>query len=105
MLCVGTIVLLLSFYDLGSSLRYGLPEKDTRLKTSGLYRFSRHPLYLAVFIVTLASIIFFPDILNIFIGLYCIAIHYRMISAEEKFLTKRFGMEWEEYKKKVRRFL
>ncbi|GEM_PF-4480584 len=29
MLCVATVVLLLSFYGLGSALRYGLPEKDT----------------------------------------------------------------------------
>ena len=105
MLCVGTVVLLLSFYELGSSLRYGLPEKDTQLKTTGLYRFSRHPLYLGVFLITLACIIFFPDILNIFIGLYCIAMQYLMISGEEKFLAERFGDEWEVYKNKVRRFL
>jgi protein-S-isoprenylcysteine O-methyltransferase Ste14 len=105
MLCVGTVVLLLSFYGLGSSLRYGLPEKDTQLKTSGLYRFSRHPMYLGVFLVTLSSIIFFPNILNIFIGLYCIALHYLMILGEEKFLGEKFGSEWEAYKNMVRRFL
>lgn len=105
MLCVATVVLLLSFYGLGSSLRYGLPEKDTQLKTSGLYRFSRHPLYMGVFLVTLSSIIFFPNILNIFIGLFCIATHYLMILGEEQFLAERFGIEWEVYKNKVRRFL
>jgi protein-S-isoprenylcysteine O-methyltransferase Ste14 len=105
MLCIATVVLLLSFYGLGSSLRYGLPEKDTKLKTSGLYRFSRHPMYLGVFLVTLSCIIFFPDILNIFIGLYCIITHYLMILGEEKFLHEKFGMEWEVYKNKVRRYL
>jgi protein-S-isoprenylcysteine O-methyltransferase Ste14 len=105
MLCIATVVLLLSFYGLGSSLRYGLPEKDTELKTSGLYRFSRHPMYLGVFMVTLSSIIFFPNILNIFIGLYCITMHCLMISGEEKFLAEKFGNEWEVYKNKVRRFL
>ena len=105
MLCIATVVLLLSFYGLGSSLRYGLPEKDTQLKTSGLYRFSRHPLYLGVLLVTLSSIIFFPNPLNIFIGLYCIATHYLMILGEEKFLAEKFGSEWDVYKNKVRRFL
>ena len=105
MLCIATVVLLLSFYGLGSSLRYGLPEKDTQLKTSGLYRFSRHPMYLGVFLVTLSCIIFFPDILNILIGLYCIVMHYLMIRGEEKFLHEKFGMEWEVYKNKVRRYL
>jgi len=105
MLCLATVVLLLSFYGLGSSLRYGLPEKDTQLKTSGLYRFSRHPLYLGVLLMTLSSVIFFPNILNILMGSYCIATHYLMILGEEKFLAEKFGAEWEVYKKKVRRFL
>jgi protein-S-isoprenylcysteine O-methyltransferase Ste14 len=104
-LCVSTGVLLLSFYGLGSSLRYGLPEKETQLKTSGLYRFSRNPMYLGVFMVVLSCLIFFPNILNIIIGLYCIAMHYLMTLGEEKFLTERFGSEWEAYKNKVRRFL
>jgi protein-S-isoprenylcysteine O-methyltransferase Ste14 len=90
---------------LGSSLRYGLPEKDTQLKTYGLYRFSRHPLYLGVFMITLSCIIFFPNIVNIFLGLYCIATHYLMISGEEKYLAEKFGVEWDVYKNKVRRFL
>jgi len=105
MLCFGTVVLLLSFYGLGSSLKYGLPGKETQLKTSGLYRFSRHPLYLGVFLVTLSSILFFPSVLNIFTGLYCIVTHYLMILGEEKFLANRFGNEWIAYKNKVRRFL
>lgn len=105
MLCLATVVLLLSLYELGSSLRYGLPEKDTQLKTSGLYRFSRHPLYLGVLLLTLSSVIFFPNILNIFFGIFCIATHYLMILGEERFLAERFGTEWEVYKKKVRRFL
>jgi protein-S-isoprenylcysteine O-methyltransferase Ste14 len=104
-LCVSTGVLLLSFYGLGSSLKYGLPEKETQLITSGLYRFSRNPMYLGVFMVTLSCLIFFPNVLNIIIGLYCISMHYLMALGEEKFLTERFGSEWEEYKKKVRRFL
>jgi protein-S-isoprenylcysteine O-methyltransferase Ste14 len=105
LLCIGTLVLLISFYDLGASLRYGLPENDTVLKTSGLYRISRNPLYLGVYLITISSIIFFPNFLNICIGLYCIVNQYLMILAEEKFLAIRFGKEWEDYKIKVRRFL
>ena len=105
MLFVSTLVLLLSFYELGSSLRYGLPEQETKLKTSGLYRFSRNPLYLGVFMVTISCTIFFPNILNIVIGLYCIAMQCLMISGEEKFLAEKFGNEWEVYKTRVRRFL
>ncbi len=105
LLCIGTAVLLLSFRGLGFSLRYGLPEEDTKLKTTGLYRFSRHPLYLGVFITSFACIVFFPNVLNIFFGLYCIAMQWLMIGGEEKFLAERFGDEWLDYKKKVSRLL
>ncbi|MDP1621864.1 MAG: isoprenylcysteine carboxylmethyltransferase family protein [Bacteroidales bacterium] len=104
MLCVSTLVLFLSFYELGASLRYGLPEQETKLKTSGLYRFSRNPLYLGVFMITISCLIFFPNILNIVVGLYCIAMQFLMIFGEEKFLAEKFGAEWDEYKRKVRRF-
>ena len=104
-LVTGTAVLLLSFFDLGSSLKYGLPESSTKLKTSGLYRYSRHPLYMGVFLLTVSSMIYFPHPLNLLIGLYCMATHYMMILAEEKFLAQQFGKEWEEYKKKIRRYL
>ena len=102
---ISSLVLLFTFYDLGTSLKYGLPDKDTRLVTKGLYRFSRHPLYLGVFMVSLSSVIFFPHILNVLVAGYCITTHYFMIIKEEKFLEKRFGHEWENYKNKVRRFL
>ena len=104
-LCAGTLVLLLSFFNLCASLKYGLPDSSTQLKTSGLYRYSRHPLYLGVFLLTFSSMIYFPNIINILIGAWCISTHYMMIIAEERFLADRFGLEWEFYKKKVRRFL
>jgi len=103
--CIGTAVLLLSFFNLGSSLKYGLPESSTRLITTGIYRYSRNPLYLGVYLLTFSSLIYFPNIINIFIGLYCLTTHYMMILAEEKFLAQQFGAEWESYKKRVRRFL
>ena len=105
LLCAGTVVLLLSFYDLGASLKYGLPETDTKLKTTGVYRFTRHPLYMGVFLVTLASILFFPSIPTILAGVVCYTTHYAMILAEERFLAQRFGNDWKAYVKKVRRFI
>jgi len=105
LLVAGTIVLMLSFFQLGASLRYGLPEKETRLITTGLYRYSRNPLYMGVFIISFACIIFFPNIINIIVGLHCIIMQLLMIKGEEKFLAATFGAEWEAYRKKVRRFV
>jgi protein-S-isoprenylcysteine O-methyltransferase Ste14 len=105
LLCISCSLMLFSFYHLGSSLKYGLPDSETRLKTSGVYRFSRHPLYLSVYLVCLSSVLFYPNLINILVAGYCMATQYLMILKEEKFLAERFGDEWELYKKKVRRFL
>jgi protein-S-isoprenylcysteine O-methyltransferase Ste14 len=105
LLCISSSLMLLSFYHLGTSLKYGLPDSETRLITSGVYRFSRHPLYLSVFLVCLSSVLFFPDLLNIIIAGYCITTQYLMMLKEEKFLAERFGNEWESYKKKVRKIV
>jgi protein-S-isoprenylcysteine O-methyltransferase Ste14 len=104
-LCIGTALLLLSFYDLGTSLKYGIPESSTQLKTKGIYRYSRHPLYLGVYLLSISSIIYFPNILNILMGLCTMSTHYMMILAEERFLAERFGKEWDDYKNRVPRFL
>lgn len=104
-LCIGTVVLLLSFYDLGTSLKYGIPESSTQLKTKGLYRYTRHPLYLGVYLLSISSIIYFPNFLNILMGLCTMSTHYMMILAEEKFLAERFTKEWNDYKRRVPRFL
>ncbi|MFC2101480.1 methyltransferase family protein [Bacteroidota bacterium] len=105
MVTAGSFILVLSFFSLSSALKYGLPEENTQLKTTGLFRFSRNPLYVGLFLVNIASAIFFPAILNILVSAYCILIHLILIRGEEKFLEERFGVDWIAYKKRVRRFI
>jgi protein-S-isoprenylcysteine O-methyltransferase Ste14 len=93
-----------SFRDLGTALKVGLPEEETNLKTNGIYGFSRNPIYLAVFLICIASCLFFPHPVNIACSLYGIVIHFLITLSEEKFLAKRFGAEWEEYRRRVRRY-
>ncbi len=101
----GAAILLFSFFQLSDSLKYGLPKEGTQLKTSGLFRFSRNPLYMGLFLVNIASALFFPAIPNILVTIYCIMAHGILIRGEERFLEKRFGAEWVAYKNKVRRFI
>jgi protein-S-isoprenylcysteine O-methyltransferase Ste14 len=101
----GSIVLLASFYGLGSALKYGLPDEETKLITSGLFQYSRNPLYIGLFSLNLGSILFFPCVLNILLSGYCIFTHILMVHGEERFLAERFGQEWTDYTKRVRRYL
>ncbi len=94
----------------GAFSRVGTPivpfEKSTVIVTSGLFRFSRNPMYLgmvmALFGVALllgSTATFIP--IPIFVWL----IQYQFISREEEFLEEIFGEEYLAYKDKVRRWL
>jgi protein-S-isoprenylcysteine O-methyltransferase Ste14 len=101
---VGAILLIIAFRDLGDSLRVGLPGEATALKTEGIYRFSRNPIYLGVDLIAIASVLFVPVIINIVCAIIGIAVHHAIILSEEKFLEGRFGEDWMSYKQKTRRY-
>lgn len=101
----GSIILFLGMLTLKESLKVGLPEEKTSLKTRGIYRISRNPIYVGAFLISLGSCLYFPDLVNVAFTLYGIYIHHRIILSEEKFLQARFTEHWNQYKLKVRRYL
>jgi protein-S-isoprenylcysteine O-methyltransferase Ste14 len=104
-LVLAIIIFVISFFQLGIALKMGLPNENTNLRTSGVYRFSRNPLYAAIFMMFFASLLYFPDPLNLCLAIMGSIIHYRTTLAEEKFLLQRFGSEWSLYTSRTRRYL
>jgi len=100
----GSIFLVIAFHDLGDSLRVGLPGEDTTLKTNGIYRFSRNPIYVGVDLIAIASVLFIPVIINILCAVLGIIVHHFIILSEEKFLESRFGEDWMKYKRRTRQY-
>lgn len=81
-------------------------KASTALVTSGLYRFSRNPMYLGMALIY-AGLSLFADSV---IALACIVpllaiITYGVIKREEHYLEVKFGEEYRRYKSKVRRWL
>ena len=101
----GLIIFIVSLRQLGESLRVGLPEEETTLKTHGLYRYSRNPIYVSVYMLGLASCIYVPHWLNITLLVLAVVIHHFIIKAEEKFLLSKFKEQWVEYTNQVRRYI
>jgi protein-S-isoprenylcysteine O-methyltransferase Ste14 len=83
----------------------GLPTEKTILKTNGIYRFSRNPMYFGFNLLTIASMLYWININVIILGIYSIIIYHLIILGEEKFLEERFGDEYFSYKKIVRRYI
>ena len=102
---IAILLIIWSAVNLGKSTRLGLPKEKIVLKTKGIYRLSRNPMYLGFDLLTLSSILYFYNILMLFIGLYSILTYHFIILAEERFLTNMFGAEYLSFKKKARRYL
>lgn len=104
-LALGIFLLIMSSFYLGKSVRIGLPNTKTVLKQSGIYKFSRNPMYLGFNLVTLASMIYISNWIVIGFGVFSIITYHQIILGEEKFLTERFGEQYLSYKKTVPRYL
>jgi protein-S-isoprenylcysteine O-methyltransferase Ste14 len=82
------------------------PETSSTVVSSGIYSFSRNPMYLAM-LISLISLTYYLQhlaslpIILIFIG--CMT-RFQIIP-EEKMLTKIFGQQYRDYQLKVRRWL
>lgn len=105
MMILGLTILLISWAHLGKSTRIGLPETSTKLQTRGIYRLSRNPMYIALHIISIASLLYLMNSWAFILSLYCIIIHHRIILAEERFLSEHFTDDYHHYRQNVGRYL
>jgi len=105
LLIIGLFFIVFSMVTLGRSTRLGLPSEDTILKTNGLYKISRNPIYVGFNLLTISSMMYSLNIVIILAGIYSIIVYHLIIIGEEKFLAHRFGQDYMNYKKRVRRYL
>jgi len=72
----------------------------------GPFKISRHPMYLGMFSILLGTAIFLGSISSLISSiLFIIIIESMFIPMEEKNLEKKFGNEYIDYKKRVRRWI
>ena len=111
---LGMLILISSFLGFGYMVNFYKkneteiePTKTTsKIITSGLYRYSRNPVYLIscagpiglgfLFLTYWAMFAFIPAL---------IVVYFTAVKKEEQYLGKKFGQEYLDYKKKVRRWL
>ena len=106
LLAVGVAFFTLAITRLGTfSLRVGLAQEDTSLRTTGIYRFSRNPMLLGLYLMALGSAIYVQCPINWILVIIALTVHHRIILAEEVFLQNRFGEQWIRYRSNVHRYL
>lgn len=82
------------------------PNRASSLVTSGVYQFTRNPMYVGLFCVLMAYGIFLANIYILLVPfVFAAFISYFQIRPEERALEKIFGDEFIDYKQKVRRWI
>lgn len=81
-------------------------ETPKVLVISGLFRYSRNPLYVSLTVIYAGIAILFASLwLFILLAPLLAVMHYGVIRREERYLEEKFGREYLEYKHSVRRWL
>jgi protein-S-isoprenylcysteine O-methyltransferase Ste14 len=76
------------------------------LVVTGLYRFSRNPMYVAVALILIGwALGYRSPALAIYAFAVCVAFHLRVVLNEEPFLARTHGDEWVRYKARVSRWI
>ena len=102
---VGFTILFLGKANLGENFRIGSANERTSLKTDGLYRFSRNPMYVGLHSTIIASILYTQNPVILAIGLFIIIVHHKIVLAEEDWLLDTFGQDYVRYRQKVKRYI
>jgi protein-S-isoprenylcysteine O-methyltransferase Ste14 len=102
----GLILLVGSLVSFGQSFRVGIDtDHPDKLITTGVFAFSRNPIYVAFALILLGQFLIFSNwILLVYIGA-AIWLFHRQVLREEDFLKKHYGKEYLEYCNRVRRYV
>ena len=82
------------------------PSAASSLVTSGVYRYTRNPMYLGLLVTLIGWAMFLSNPLALLAApLFVLYINRFQINPEERVLSSLFGAEYAAYKEKVRRWL
>ena len=98
------LILVPAYLSMGIITHIGLPNGNHELRTRGIYRISRNPMYASFIFLNTATFLYLPSILLLIVMIYGMVVHHFIILGEEKYLQSVFGDTFEKYKSEVSRY-
>ena len=81
-------------------------EEATVLVTGGIFRFTRNPMYLGMFLMMFGAAFLMGSIGALIpLLIFVLIIRYNFVAGEERFMEAAFGQQYLDYKSKVRRWI
>ena len=109
LLCAGGILVMLagvvSFRQAQTTVNPLKPETATALVTSGVYRYTRNPMYLGMLVVLLAWAIALANMASLFVLPFFVAYLTAFQIRPEELALERLFPEFAGYRKSVRRWI
>jgi protein-S-isoprenylcysteine O-methyltransferase Ste14 len=97
---------MLSFWIAQTTANPMKPSSASFLVTSGVYRFTRNPMYLGLLFILIGWALYLAHVLAfLFLPAFILYMNRFQIKPEERALTARFGQEYLEYASRVHRWL
>jgi len=98
-------IALLQFFKSKTTVDPTTPSKASKLVTSGMYQFSRNPMYLGLLLMLLAWGLWLGNAFNVLLAAGFVGyMNAFQIVPEEEMLSKLFGKEYKQYCTLVRRW-
>jgi protein-S-isoprenylcysteine O-methyltransferase Ste14 len=98
------LIVVPAYLSMGLITNIGLPTGKHELRTGGIYKISRNPMYASFIFLNTATFLFLPSILLLAVMIYGMVVHHFIILGEEKYLDGEFGDEYRKYKARVPRY-
>ena len=107
--CLGGIVAVpavAAFRSAGTTVEPRYPEKASRLVVTGVYRYTRNPMYLGLLFLLIAWAFYVSNLLGFAcLPLFVLGMNRLQIEPEEAAMEAAFGDEFRAYRESVRRWI
>ena len=100
------IAAIITFFRARTTVNPLKPANASRIVSTGLFRLSRNPMYLALLLVLIGWGLWLGNLLGaVLIALWVLYITEFQIKPEEQALREKFGAEYEDYCRRTRRWI
>lgn len=98
------LILVPAYLSMGLVTHIGIPSGKHELRTGGIYKISRNPMYASFIFLNTATFLVIPSLLLLAVMMYGMIVHHFIVLGEENYLEKEFGDEYRLYKSRVPRY-